>query len=111
MSFLKKIFGSAGKRSDKAYAEQLRALHGQDIKYVTEYVDGNENVVGRGGALTVKDDVLIIDSSGDRLFMCEARDVGINYLLSGNGVVISGANMLEDGRVRVLTVHFVYYRR
>lgn len=111
MSIFKKIFWG---KSDKGYAKHLALageLHGREIKYVTEYVDGNDNVVGRGGSVTLKDGVLIIDTSGDRLFMCEVKNLGINYLMSGNGVIISGSNILENGNARVFTVHFVYYRK
>ena len=111
MSFFKKLFGKRGARVSADHLNTATRLHGSDIKYVTEYVNGNEDVVGRGGHVTVKDGVLIIDTSGDRLFMCEVENVGVNYLMSGNGVVISGANILENGNVRVLTVHFVYYRK
>ena len=31
--------------------------------------------------------------------------------MSGNGVVISGPNLLEDGKVRTITAHFVYHRK
>ena len=112
MSIFGWLFGSKKRYDSYAYRlEQAKSLHGQDVKYVTEYVDGNDNVVGRGGSVCLKDDVLIIDSSGDRLFMCEVGKLGINQLMSGNGVIITGPNMLENGNVRVLTVHFVYYRR
>ncbi len=112
MSFLKRLFGSKKDYDSYSYRlEQARSLHGQEIKYVTEYVDGNENVVGRRGSVCLKDEVLIIDTSGNRLFMCPVKNLGINPLMSGNGVIITGPNMLEDGCVRILTVHFVYYRR
>lgn len=111
MSFFRKLFGKRGRRSSAEHFDAVMKLHGSDIKYVTEYINGNEDVVGRGGHVTVKDGVLIIDTSGDRLFMCEVENVGVNHLLSGNGVVISGANILQNGNARVLTVHFVYYRK
>ncbi len=112
MSFFKKIFG--GKEKTDSYAFRLaraRELHGQVIKYVTEQRDGNEDVVGRGGALCLKDDKFIVDTSGDRLFVCDVGMMDASYLMSGDGVVIKGPNLLEDGRERTLTAHFVYYRK
>ena len=112
MSFFKKLFGRKNNVDSYAYhLEQVTRIAANDIKYVTEYVDGNDNVVGRGGSIALKDDVFIIDSSGKRLFMCPIKQLGVNPLMSGNGVIISGPNLLEDGNVRVLTVHFVYYRK
>lgn len=112
MSFLKKIFGK--NKSTDSYAfkiERARELHGQPVKYVTEHRNGNEDVVGRGGAMCLKGDEFIVDSSGDRLFVTDVVDLEANYLMSGDGVIIKGKNKLEDGKERTITVHFVYYRK
>ena len=112
MAFLKKLFGIGKKEGSYAYRlEKAKELHGQVVKYVTERKNDNDDVVGRGGAITLKDDRLIVDSSGDRLFVCEVRELDVSWLMSGNGVIVSGPNLLEDGRPRTLTVHFVYHRK
>lgn len=111
MSIFKKLFSGSESKRKENHRLQVESLHGSDIKYVTEYLNGNDDVVGRGGKITVKDGALIVDTSGDRLFKCEIKNVGVNFLMSGDGVIISGANELEDGNVRVLTVHFVYHRK
>ena len=41
----------------------------------------------------------------------DAADLDAAYLMSGDGVILRGPNLLEDGRERTLTVHFVYYRK
>ena len=112
MSLFSKIFGS--KKNPESYAyrlEKAKELHGQVVKYVTEHRDGNEDVISRGGALTLKDDNFIVDSSGDRLFVCNVADLEASTLMSGDGVIIKGPNLLEDGKMRTITVHFVYYRK
>ena len=91
--------------------ERAKELHGQVIKYVTERVDNNEDVIGRGGALAVHGDNFIVDASGDRIFVCEIKYLETSWLMSGDGVIIKGPNLLEDGKLRTLTVHFVYYRK
>lgn len=91
--------------------ERAMAMHGQVIKYVTERKNDNEDVVGRGGALTVKDDTFIVDSSGDRLFVCKISELETSMLMSGDGVIVRGPNLLENGKYRCITVHFVYYRK
>lgn len=112
MSFLKKIFGK--NKSPDSYAFKLdraKELHGQPVKYVTEHRGGNEDVIGRGGALCLKGDEFIVDSSGDRLFVTDVCDLEASYLMSGDGVIIKGKNKLENGKMRTITVHFVYYRK
>ena len=49
--------------------------------------------------------------AGDRLFVCDIKDLEISWLMSGNGAIIQGPNLLEDGRIRSMIVHFVYYRK
>ena len=112
MSFFKKLFGRTKSQDSYAFKiERARELHGQPVKYVTEHRNGNEDVVGRGGAMCLKDDEFIIDSSGERLFVTDVSDMEASYLMSGDGVIIKGKNKLENGKERTVTVHFVYYRK
>ena len=112
MSFLKKLFGVGKNPNSYSYKlERARELHGQVIKYVTEHINDNEDVIGRGGALAVHDDKFIVDSSGDRLFVTEIKNLEVSWLMSGDGVIIKGPNVLENGKERTITVHFVYYRK
>lgn len=112
MSLLSKIFGKSKNTDSYAFRlERAKSLHGQAIKYVTERRDDNEDVIGRGGHLSVHGDNFIVDSSGDRLFVCEIKNLEAATLMSGDGVVITGPNLLEEGRMRTITVHFVYYRK
>lgn len=112
MSIFKKLFG-VGKNPDSfAYRlERAKALHGQPVKYVTERRNDNEDVIGRGGALAVHGDTFIVDSSGERLFVCNIAELETSMLMSGDGVIVKGPNLLEDGKMRTITVHFVYYRK
>ena len=112
MSLFSKIFGKSKNTDSYAFRlERAKSLHGQAIKYVTERRDDNEDVIGRGGYLSVHGDNFIVDSSGDRLFVCVIKNLEAATLMSGDGVVITGPNILEEGRVRTITVHFVYYRK
>ena len=110
MSIFAKLFKSKDQNSYRFRLERARELHGQVVKYVTENRNGNEDVVGRGGSMAVHGDNFIIDTSGDRLFMCDIASLEASYLMSGDGVIITGPNLLEGGKVRTVTVHFVYYR-
>ena len=112
MSFLSKIFEKNKNPESYAYRlERARELHGQSVKYVTERRNDNEDVIGRGGALAIHGNNFIVDSSGDRLFVCKIAELEASMLMSGDGVIIKGPNLLEEGKVRTITVHFVYYRK
>ena len=112
MSLFKRIFGIGKNPDSYAYRlERAKELHGQAIKYVTEHVNNNEDIIGRGGSLAIHEDKFIVDSSGDRLFSCKVKDLEASNLMSGDGVVIKGPNLLEGGKLRIITVHFVYYRK
>ena len=112
MSIFGKLFG--GGKSPDSYAFRLKRakeLHGQAVKYITERRNGNDDVVGRGGALCVKDDEFIIDTMGERLFVCDIANLEASFLMSGDGVIIKGPDKLLNGKEHTLTVHFVYYRK
>lgn len=112
MSFFSKLFGLDKKTTSYAFRlERARSLHGQAVKYVTEHIDDNEDVVGRGGSLCLHGEDFIVDSSGERLFSCNVRDLEASNLMSGDGVVIKGPDSLHGGVMRTITVHFVYYRK
>ena len=112
MSFWKKLFGIGTNPDSPAYkAEMARKLHGEAVKYVTERRDNNDDVIGRGGSIAVVDDRLIVDSSGERAFMANIKELDVSWLMSGNGVVLRGPDLLRDGQERTITVHFVYYRK
>ena len=112
MSIFSKLFGLDKNQNSYSFKlKRARELHGQAVKYVTENRDGNEDVVGRGGAMAVHGDKFIIDASGERLFMCDIAELEASYLMSGDGVIITGPNLLDEGKMRTVTVHFVYYRK
>lgn len=112
MSFLNKLFGGGKKQDNYSFRlERAKELHGQPVKYVTEHRNDNEDVIGRGGALCLKGNEFIIDSSGDRIFVTDVANLEASYLMSGDGVIIKGPNKLENGKIRTVTVHFVYYRK
>ena len=112
MSFFSKLFGLDKKTDSYAFRlERARSLHGKVIRYVTENREGNEDVIGRGGSLCLHGEEFIVDSSGDRLFSCNVRDLEASNLMSGDGVVIKGPDSINGGALRTITVHFVYYRK
>lgn len=95
----------------KKAAQKVRDLHGMAIRYVTERRDDNDDVVGRGGSLSVRDDQLLVFSSGDIIFRAPVAEVKASDLLSGDGVVIEGPDMTQGGRVRRIIAYYVYHRK
>ncbi len=112
MNFFKKLFAPKKQEGTAAYNRKMaEELHGLPVRYVTERKEDNDDVVGRGGHMSVYGDEFILDSSGDTIFRARVTELSVSYLMSGDGVILKGANLLENGRERTLTVHFVYHRK
>lgn len=88
-----------------------RELHGKTIRYVTERRNGNDDVIGRGGNLSLHGDTFLVYSSGEVLFRIPASELSAGYLLSGDGVVITLPDPEHPETPRTIVVHFVYYRK
>ena len=110
MGLLEKL-GLGGKSNAAKRAKRAAELHGQAIKYVTERVADNDNVVGRGGSISVRNGELLLFSSDTILLRSDVGQTDASYLLSGDGVVLTAPNKEEEGRVRSYIAYFVYYRK
>lgn len=111
MGLLEKL--GFGKKEDSKASRLRRAkeLHGQRIRYVTERVAENENVVGRGGSISLRNGEVLLFSSDRILLRADAEKLSASYLLSGDGVVLTAPNKKEGEKVRTYTAYFVYYRK
>lgn len=103
---LKKSHGSVAARRQRA-----GELHGQAIKYVTERIDDNDTVVGRGGSISVRNGQLLLFTSDKILMRAEVDSLDASYLLSGDGVVLTAPNLEQQGAVCRYVAYFVYYRK
>ncbi len=86
-------------------------LHGQAIRYVTERRNDTDEIIGRGGCLSVRNGEFLLLSSGEILLRARVEELRAAYLLSGDGVVLTAPNLEEDGKERTVIAHFVYYRK
>ena len=111
MAFWKRLFKNKNPNSPAYRAERAKELHGQAIRYVTERKGDVDEIVGRGGCLSVRNGEFLLLTSGDILMRTPVEELQASYLMSGDGVVLTAPNTLEDGRVRTLIAHFVYYRK
>ena len=112
MKKLLELLGFGKSTDSKQYRRNKAAsLHGQAIRYVTEMRNGNEDVVGKGGNLSVRNGELLVFSSSEIIMRAEVDRLDISELMSGDGVIITGENIEEGGKLRKLTVHYVYHRK
>lgn len=108
--FFRKLFGRG--ETGRAYRRERAArLHGLVIRYVTERHGDNEDVIGRGGNLSVRNGELLVFSSGEILLRANVDELDVSELMSGDGVILTAPNLEEDGRVRTMTAHYVYHRK
>lgn len=110
--WLRKLFGMKENTKSRSYrmARAVR-LHGLTIRYVTERHDDNEDVIGRGGNLSIHGDELLVFSSGEILLRAKVDELDVSELMSGDGVILTAPNLEEGGRMRTMTAHYVYHRK
>ena len=111
MGFFGKLLRKKAPNGALARKSRAMELHGQAIKYVTERVDDNDNVVGRGGSISVRNGQLLLFSSDKILLRADILTLDASYLLSGDGVVLTAPNLEEGGKERRYVAYFVYYRK
>lgn len=115
MSFLrntfKKLTRSKNPNSKKFQREMALSVNGKHIRYVTEKIDDVDEVIGRSGGLNIRDDTMILYASANVIFRCKLDDLQIWELLSKDGVVLTGPDMENGGKVRTVIAYYVYYRK
>lgn len=112
MSFWKKVFHIGEKAGTPAYRRRMaREMDGLAIRYITEMRDGNEDVIGRNGHMTLRGDEFVVYSSGNLILRANVRELDAMTLMSGDGVVLRAPNLADGGNIRQITVYYVYHRR
>ena len=89
--------------------EMAHRISGYHVKYVTEKKEDIEMVIGKDGAINIKEEDLLVFASMDVLFRCPVKDLQAWILLSGDGVVLTGPDLEHGGQVRTVTVYYVYH--
>ena len=112
---MKNIFSSIfGKKKDEdslAFrVEMAEKIAGKHIKYVTERIDGNDNVIGREGSLCLRNDELIVFASADILFRANVSELNASELMSNDGVILTAPDLEHDRKVRTVIAYYLYYR-
>ena len=108
----KKLFEKRSKNPNTkqyrwAMAEQMSKHH---IRYVTEKINGVDEVIGKNGGLNIRGDELLVFASADVLMRCKIEEMQAWELLSKDGVVITAPDLEHGGKLRTVVVYYVYYR-
>ena len=111
MGLFKRLTKSKNPDSKKFKREMAYAVCGQHIKYVTEKINGVDEVIGRNGGLNIRNDEFIVYASADVVFRCRIDDLQIWELLSKDGVVLTGPDLEHGGVERTVIAFYVYYRK
>ena len=86
--------------------KMAKKLHGMHLKYVMERLpDEDDIIVGREGALIVRDDDFIVFSSQKDVFRSKIDDTDFSELMSLGGVIIMGLDLLS-GKERSVIAHY-----
>ena len=105
-----KLTKSKNPESKRFRYDMAKQICGHHVKYVTEKKDGVDEVIGRSGALNIRDDELLVFASSDILMRCRIEDMQAWELLSKDGVVITAPDLEHGGAERTIIVYYVYYR-
>ena len=89
--------------------EMAERLNGKHIKYVTERKDDEDYVIGKEGALILKNDELLVFSSADIVFRCKVDELQASELLSLEGVILKGPDIEHGGEYRNVIAYYTYY--
>ena len=110
MGLFKKMFKSKDPESKRFKWDMARQIANHHVRYVTEKKNGVDEVIGREGALNIKDDELLVFASADVLMRCKIEQMQAWELLSRDGVVITAPDLEHGGVERTVIVYYVYYR-
>ena len=114
MGIFKKVWEKMTKSNDpnsKRYRwDMAKRICGHRIRYVTEKINDVDTVIGKEGAMSIKDQDLLVFSSSDVVFRCPVEQLSAWELLSKDGVVLTGPDLEHGGVERTIMVFYVYYR-
>ena len=109
--FFARLFGSKKNPNSVAYRREMaEKIAGHRIRYVTEKVNGVDEVIGREGSIDLRNGEFIVFASSEVILRCDIDQLQAWELLSKDGVVITAPDLEHEGRERTIIVYYVYYR-
>ncbi len=112
-NFLRRIFRRHPDENSAAFRWSMaEKVAGKHIKYISERQDGVEVVLGKNGALSIRDGQLIVSAAtqADIIFRGTIEELQISELMSLDGAVITGPDLAHGGMVRTIIAYYLYYR-
>ena len=113
MSFFSKLFQPKNENSVRYKRFMANKINNRSLKYVTERDEDNRDIViGKGGAIHVRDDgqLIVYGGGSDVLFRADVDTLTCAELMSLDGVILEGYDY-EKGRERKIVAHYLYYRK
>jgi len=107
--FLKKFVKKDDPDSVAFRRSMAKKLNGRAIKYVTERKNDADLVVGRAGALIIKDDEFIVFSSSDIVFRAVIDEMHASELMSLEGAILTAPDIEHGGEMRTIIAYYTYY--
>ena len=109
--FFTRLFGGKKNPDSLAYRREMaEKIAGHRIRYVTEKINGVEEVIGKDGSSDIRNGELIVFASSEVVFRCLVDELRAWELLSHDGVVLTAPDIDRGGEERTVIVHYVYYR-
>lgn len=108
---IKRLTAPKNPDSPRYRREMAERICGKRIRYVTERRNNVDEVIGREGSMSLRDDELIVFSSSNVVFRCPVDDMIASELLSKDGVVLTGPDTEHGGVERTVIAYYVYYRK
>lgn len=110
-NFFARLFGSKKNPDSLAYRQEMaQKIAGHSIRYVTEKINGVEEVIGRSGSIDVRNGEFIVFASSEVVLRCDIDKLQAWELLSKDGVVVTAPDKEHGGIERTIIVFYVYYR-
>lgn len=110
-NFFARLFGSKKNPDSSAYRREMaEKIAGHRIRYVTEKINGVDEVIGREGSVDVRNGEFIVFASSEVILRCNIDDLQAWELLSKDGVVVTAPDIEHGGIERTIIVYYVYYR-
>ena len=108
---IKRLTAPKNPDSPRYRREMAERICGKRIRYVTERRNNVDEVIGREGSMSLRDDELIVFSSSNVVFRCPVDELTASELLSKDGVVLTGRDTEHGGVERTVMAYYVYYRK
>lgn len=105
------FFTKSKKDDNPRFRREMAArIASHTLKYVSERVGDTDNILSKGGAMSIKDGIFSISAGTETIFSCECDKMTSGEFLSMEGAIIEGADTAHGGVCRKIIVYYVYYR-